>query len=185
MNVAQRTVLRIIVLFAVATCVAAAHAQTPYILGTWKFNAEASKVSGPKLQMHVRGYRLREDGVLIGVAVSVAPDGTPQFLQFAAKPDGKDYPEFETQTAAQYLVDRTPPPRTYSESPTADDHRIKLSTRWEVAFLFLVNAGYRRMGKPCLSASTLRTRMAKRSSNCSFSIVPVTSSSRERLTFSK
>ena len=125
MKVAQKTVLKIVALLAVATCGTAAHAQTPYILGTWKFNAEASQFSGPRPQTHIRSYRLREDGVLIGVALSVGSDGTPQFLQFAAKPDGKDYPEFETQTAAQYLVDRTPPPRTYSESPTADDHRIK------------------------------------------------------------
>jgi hypothetical protein len=68
---------------------------------------------------------LGPDGVLTGVAVTLAPNGTPSFLIFAAKPDGEDHPEFDTQTAARYLADGSPPPRTYAEIATQDDHRVK------------------------------------------------------------
>lgn len=100
-------------------------AQVPHILGTWKLNIAASKMAGPPPQSEVRSYRLTQDGVLIGVAVTIDAQGQPNFLQFAAKPDGKDYPEFSTASAARYLIDRTPPQRTYAEKPTADPHRVQ------------------------------------------------------------
>ena len=94
-----------------------AHAQVPEIVGTWAFNAEASRTAGPGPQSDIRSYRLTDDGVLIGLAVIVDAQGEPRFLQFAAKPDGGDYPEFSEASAAQYLIDGTLPPRTYSETP--------------------------------------------------------------------
>src|SRR5262245_7124739 len=72
------------------------HAQVPAVLGTWKLNIAASKFPGPPPQTHVRSYRLDKDGVLVGVAVIVDAQGRPNFLQFAAKVDGKDHPEFST-----------------------------------------------------------------------------------------
>ena len=95
---------------------AAAHAQVPEIVGTWEFNPEKSQTSGPGPQSDIRSYRLTDDGVLIGLAVIVDAEGEPRFLQFAAKPDGGDYPEFSEASAAQYLIDGTLPPRTYSET---------------------------------------------------------------------
>jgi hypothetical protein len=106
-------------------CSPVVSAQVPHVLGTWKLNIDASKMEGPAPQSEVRSYRLTQDGVLIGVAVTVDDRGQPNFLQFAARPDGKDYPEFSTGSAAQYLIDRTPPPRTYAEKPTADPHRVR------------------------------------------------------------
>ena len=85
----------------------AVHAQVPAVLGTWKFNIKASKFPGPAPQMEIRSYRLTDGGVLIGVAVNIDAQGRPNFLQFAAKPDGKDYPEFDTASAAKYLADGT------------------------------------------------------------------------------
>jgi hypothetical protein len=104
---------------------APALAQVPYIQGSWNLNVAASHLSGPPPQSQVRGYRLGPDGVLVGVAITVAPNGAPNFLEFAAKPDGQDHPEFDTQTAARYLADGSPPPRTYAEIATPDDHRVK------------------------------------------------------------
>ena len=101
------------------------HAQVPAVLGTWKLNVEASKFPGPAPQTHVRSYRLSDDGVLIGVAVIVDSQGRPSFLQFAARVDGKDYPEFNTESAAKYLSDGTVPPRTYAEIPTGDPLKVK------------------------------------------------------------
>ncbi len=99
--------------------------QVPYIIGSWRLNIAASKMQGRAPQTEVRSYRLTAEGVLIGVAVTIDDRGQPNFLQFAARPDGKDYPEFSTGSAAQYLVDRTPPPRTYAEKPTADPRRVQ------------------------------------------------------------
>jgi hypothetical protein len=101
------------------------HAQVPAVIGTWKLNIEASRFPGPPPQTHVRSYRLSDDGVLIGVAVIVDSEGRPNFLQFAAKPDGKDHPEFSTDSAARYLSDGTTPPRTYAEIPTSDPLKVK------------------------------------------------------------
>lgn len=104
---------------------AVSYAQVPAVIGTWKLNVEASKFPGPPPQTHVRSYRVNEKGFLVGVAVIVDAQGRPNFLQFAAKVDGKDYPEFSTDSAANYLAEGTLPPRTYSESPTADPLKVK------------------------------------------------------------
>jgi hypothetical protein len=101
----------------------ASQAQVPAIIGTWKLNIAASKFPGPVPQTEVRSYRLA-GGVLIGVAVNIDAQGRPNFLQFAAKPDGKDYPEFDTRSAAEYLADGTAPARTYAEIPTADPRKV-------------------------------------------------------------
>jgi hypothetical protein len=116
---------RIVAAVLIACGSAAASAQVPAILGTWKLNVEASKFPGPPPQTHVRSYRMGEDGKLIGIAVIVDAQGRPNFLQFAAKIDGKDYPEFSADSAAKYLSDGTSPPRTYAEIPTSDPLKVK------------------------------------------------------------
>jgi hypothetical protein len=105
-------------------CGSWAAAQVPAVIGTWKLNAAASKLAGPAPQSEVRSYRLMDDGVLVGVSVTVDAQGRPNFLQFAARPDGKDYPEFDLQSAAGYLAHRTQPTRTYAEIPTADPRKV-------------------------------------------------------------
>jgi hypothetical protein len=102
----------------------ASHAQVPAVIGTWKLNVAASQFPGPAPQSEVRSYRLTERGVLVGVAVNIDAQGRPNFLQFAAKPDGKDYPEFDTRSAAEYLADGTAPARTYAEIRTADPRKV-------------------------------------------------------------
>jgi hypothetical protein len=121
----SRAIAGSIATLAIASLWAPALAQVPYIEGTWRLNVAASHLPGPAPQSHVRSYRMGPDGVLVGLAVVVAPNGTPNFLMFAAKPDGKDHPEFDTQTAARYLANGSLPPRTYAETPTPDDHRVK------------------------------------------------------------
>jgi hypothetical protein len=112
-----------------ALCIAgnssASHAQIPGVIGTWKLNVEASRFPEPAPQMEVRSYRLSDNGVLIGLAVIVDSQGRPYFLQFAAKPDGKDYPEFSAASAANYLSNGTAPPQTYAEIPTSDPNKVK------------------------------------------------------------
>jgi hypothetical protein len=121
----RRTLLLILGLYAVG-----AHAQVPHIVGNWRLNVEASRFPGPAPQTHVRRYSLGPDGSLIGLAVIVDADGTPSFLQFAAKPDGKDYPEFDAGSAAQYLLDGSPPPATYAETPI-DSHTVEWTDKYD------------------------------------------------------
>jgi len=94
-----------------------AHAQAPHIVGVWKLNVAASHLPGAPPQMHVRSYQLAADGTLIGLAVVVNAQGRPNFLQFAAKPDGKDYAEYDSLSLAQLQIDGTKPTTTYSETP--------------------------------------------------------------------
>jgi hypothetical protein len=118
--------------FALVLCwfAVGAHAQVPHIVGNWRLNVEASRFSGPAPQTHVRRYSLGPDGSLIGLAVIVDAEGTPSFLQFAAKPDGKDYPEFDAGSAAQYLLDGSPPPATYAETPI-DSHTVEWTDKYD------------------------------------------------------
>jgi hypothetical protein len=99
------------------------HGQLPHVLGNWQLNIAASRLPGPAPRMHVRRYSLAEDGTLVGLAVVVDARGNPSFLQFAANPDGKDYPEFDARSAAQYLIDGSAPPATYAETPV-DSHTV-------------------------------------------------------------
>ena len=101
----------------------------PYILGTWKLDVEKSRLPGPPPQVHVRRYSLADDGTLVGLAVVVAPDGTPDFLQFAAKGDGKDYSEFNSRFLAAWQIHGTESPRQYSETPI-DSHTVAWADKY-------------------------------------------------------
>ena len=57
------------------------------------------------------------------VLLSSSTRGTPSFLRFAANPDGKDYPEFDARSAAQYLIDGSASPARYAETPV-DSHAV-------------------------------------------------------------
>ena len=100
-----------------ALCAARADAQVPHIVGIWKLDVSASHLPGPPPQVHVRSYQLAPDGTLIGLAVVVNAQGRPNFLQFAAKPDGKDYSEYDSLSLAQLQIDGTKPTTTYAETP--------------------------------------------------------------------
>jgi hypothetical protein len=114
-----------------AACLSmAAEAQVPHVVGNWKLNVAASRLPGPAPQTHVRRYSVAPDGTLIGLAVIVDAQGNPNFLQFAAKPDGKDYPELDSRTAAQYLMDGSTPPATYSETPI-DSHTVEWVDKYQ------------------------------------------------------
>jgi hypothetical protein len=123
--------MKIAIILGVIACSAtAADAQLPYIVGTWKLNTAASQLPGPPPQTHVRRYSLAEDGTLIGLAVVVNADGTPDFLQFAAKSDGNDYAEFNSRFLAQLQIDGTKTPREYSETPI-DAHTVAWADKYD------------------------------------------------------
>jgi hypothetical protein len=92
-------------------------AQAPYIIGTWQLDVAASRLPGPPPRMHFRRYSVLDDGTLVGLAVFVDPRGNPGFLQFAAKPDGKDYAEYDSPLLAAFQARGATSNRTYSETP--------------------------------------------------------------------
>lgn len=99
-------------------------------IGTWKLNLEESRFPGPKPQMEVRRYWLREDGFLVGLAISVDAQGNPAFVQFAAKPDGRDYPEYTAPTLADLQATGRHTPIMYAQK-NVDAHVAEVTLRRE------------------------------------------------------
>ena len=92
------------------------HAQPPHVLGMWQLDIEASSVPDfITLQPETRGYFQREDGYIVALVVRYGANGA-DFIQVAAKSDGQDYPEYRSRTLADFAIDGTPTPFTYSET---------------------------------------------------------------------
>ena len=97
------------------------HAQTvgskalPLIVGTWKLNADKSNLRLPANHVEIRQYRLRPDGFLVGLLITSDPQGSYHYLQFTAKSDGKDYPEYTEALLADMVAADKHTPRTYAE----------------------------------------------------------------------
>jgi len=92
----------------------------PLIVGIWKLNPEKSKVSFPSDYLEIRQYTMRPDGFLVGLLITGNAQGY-HYLQFTARSDGKDYPEYSDQILANMLAAGRQTPRTYSEK-IVDDH---------------------------------------------------------------
>jgi hypothetical protein len=89
---------------------------TPLIVGTWKLNFEKSGIRNvPPGVMQMRQYKLRDDGFLVGLAITVDGRGNPTFLHFTARSDGKDYPEYTNDLLADLLATGKQTSRTYAE----------------------------------------------------------------------
>lgn len=111
--------------FFVSLCGSLAWPQTPagkampLIVGRWKLNAEKSNLRLPPDYLEIRQYDLRPDGFLIGLLMTMNARGY-HYLQFTAKSDGKDYPEYSDQLVADMIAAGKPTPRTYSENAIDD-----------------------------------------------------------------
>lgn len=92
----------------------------PPIAGTWKMNPEKSGAQVPPDYVEIRQYRLRPDGYLVGLLFNGSGRGL-RWLQFTAKSDGKDYPEYSDGIVADMIAAGTRTPRTYAETK-ADDY---------------------------------------------------------------
>ena len=100
-----------------ATVVAGAQAPAtpqPPIAGTWKLNPEKSGAKVPPDYVEIRQYRLRADGYLVGLLFNGSGRGL-RWLQFTAKSDGKDYPEYSDDIVADLIASGRPTRRSYSE----------------------------------------------------------------------
>jgi hypothetical protein len=86
------------------------------VLGVWELNVGASKLPAqfPAVE-ETRSYSLRDDGYLVVLAIRKDRNGRPDFIQIAAKTDGRDYPQYQSVPLAAFQVDGTLTPLTYSE----------------------------------------------------------------------
>jgi hypothetical protein len=98
-------------------CVATFSAQNvPPIVGIWNLNREKSRLpSVPAGWFDIRRYTMRPDGYLVGLLVTSNDRGV-HFLQFTAKSDGKDYPEYSDDLLADMIAAAKPTTRTYAET---------------------------------------------------------------------
>jgi hypothetical protein len=88
--------------------------QPPLIIGTWKLNLEKSTARVPPGALEIRQYRLRPDGYLVGLLIT-SNAGDYHYLQFVAKSDGQDYPEYSDQIVGDLVAAGKPTRRTYAE----------------------------------------------------------------------
>lgn len=119
---AFRPAIQIAALLLTATTIAAAQAPAPAqppIAGTWKLNPQKSGAQVPPDYVEIRQYRLRPDGYLVGLLFNGGGRGL-RWLQFTAKSDGKDYPEYSDAIVADMIAAGTRTPRTYAETKTDD-----------------------------------------------------------------
>jgi hypothetical protein len=87
----------------------------PPIAGVWKLNTEKSTARIPPGVTEIRQYLMRPDGFLVGLLITGAPQGAFHTLQFTAKSDGRDYPEYSDQNIAEMIANGKATPRTYAE----------------------------------------------------------------------
>jgi uncharacterized protein (TIGR03435 family) len=94
--------------------------DAPHIVGTWKLNLDKSTVRVPPGAMEIRQYNLRPDGFLVGLLIS-SNARDYHYLQFVAKSDGRDYPEYSDQIVGDLVATGSPTRRTYAEK-TIDEY---------------------------------------------------------------
>ena len=89
--------------------------EPPKIVGTWRLNTAKSNL--PPLQagwFEIRQYSLRPDGYLVGLLMTANARGH-HYLQFTARSDGADYPEYSDDLLAEWIAAKKPTIRTYAE----------------------------------------------------------------------
>jgi hypothetical protein len=85
----------VVVLFVMIPAGAAsAQSKDDPALGSWKLNvAKSTFTPGPPIKGDTRSYEVNNDGWLIVTTETIQPDGSRTGVRFAAKFDGKAYPQ--------------------------------------------------------------------------------------------
>jgi len=123
-------------------CATNALAQVPHVLGVWEFDPQASELpNGFPLASETRSYDLRDDGYLVNVVIRKLMNGHPDFIQVVAKSDGKDYPQYQSGPLAEFQINGTKTPLTYSET-VLDEHAVNIVAKFGDR---VVNKGVRRV----------------------------------------
>ena len=119
-----------------------AFAQVPQVLGVWEFDPQASELpKGFLLASETRSYDLRDDGYLVNIVIRKLANGHPDFIQIASKSDGKDYPQYQSVPLAEFQINGTKTPATYSET-VLDDHAVNVVAKYGDR---VINKGVRRV----------------------------------------
>ena len=89
----RHALLAAVALLALTTGAAAQSKNDPSI-GTWKLNvAKSTFTPGPPIKGDTRSYEVNDEGWLIVTTETIQPDGKHTGVRFAAKFDGKAYPQ--------------------------------------------------------------------------------------------
>ena len=103
-----------------------AKAQVPQVLGIWELDLKSSVLPATSLlASETRSYDLRADGYLVNLVTRKLTNGHPDFIQVVSKSDGKDYPQYQSVVLANFQIDGTKTPVTYSET-VIDDHAVNV-----------------------------------------------------------
>ena len=89
----------------------------------------------------LRSYDLRDDGYLVHVVIHKSTNGHPDFIQVVAKSDGKDYPQYQSVPLAEFQINGTKTPLTYSET-VLDEHAVNIVAKYGDR---VINKGARRV----------------------------------------
>ena len=81
------------------------------------------------LASETRSYDLRSDGYLANLVVRKLANGRPDFIQIVSKSDGKDYPQYQSGPLAEFQVNSTQTPYTYSET-IIDDSSVSIVAKF-------------------------------------------------------
>ena len=101
-------------------------AQVPQVLGIWELDRKASVLPATSLlASETRSYDLRDDGYLVNLVIRKLTNGHPDFIQVVSKSDGKDYSQYQSGLLADFQIDGTKTPVTYSET-VIDDHAVNV-----------------------------------------------------------
>jgi hypothetical protein len=119
-----------------------AQAQVPGVLGIWEFDPQASGLpKGFPLASETRSYDLRDDGYVVNVVIRKLTNGHPGFIQVVSKSDGKDYPQYESPSLAEFQINGTKTPLTYSET-VLDEYAVNIVAKFGDR---VINKGVRRV----------------------------------------
>lgn len=104
------------VVMAVPPSHAAAQATEEHpIVGTWRLNLDKSSFEpGPGPQAVSRQFGIDDEGFLVSVRATVAPNGNPSFAMARAKLDGQDYAVWTNGSLYAFLAEGARPGATAS-----------------------------------------------------------------------
>jgi hypothetical protein len=89
----MKTIFVVVAVVLLGASVAAQSKNDPSI-GTWKLNvAKSTFTPGPPIKGDTRSYEVNGEGWLIVQTETIQPDGRHTGVRFAAKFDGKPYPQ--------------------------------------------------------------------------------------------
>lgn len=126
-----RALLAIAVL-AAATNVDAQSKDDPS-LGRWKLNVAKSKFTpGPALKGDTRSYEVNDEGWLIVTTETIQPDGRRTGVRFAARFDGKAYPQIGRFAPTVTLITYQPVDRLTLKYTQRDTEGKVLSTNTRI-----------------------------------------------------